>query len=443
MAAFPLPNWLALQQRPSQGPWCRTALATDASLQAAVDAVAQQLQRQASTKGSDGADLALVFASSSYASDLPRLLPLLQAQLKAKHWLGCVGGGVVGTDGTGKPHELEHAPALSVTLLQLPGAELRPFAIDTQSLPDLDGPAQPWQALLGSEPADLAAMPSMLLLIDPSCQAINDVISGLDYACPQAAKLGGIAAAHSAPHGSLLFDSGVTTGAVGCLIGGSWRLDPVVAQGCRPIGPVLEVEQAERNVVLEVSEGSKRNSPVAALQAILTGLSPSERELAKNALFLGVGRHSFQLASTPQASNGEASTAGAFLVRNLIGVDPRNGAVAVAERMRVGQQVQFQLRDGTTSRQESRQLLQRQAQQQPAPLAALLFACLGRGQGLYGERDGDVSLCRESFAEVPISGAFCNGEIGPIAGTTHLHGYTASWAFLVPHQPDAAPTAPG
>ena len=281
----------------------------------------------------------------------------------------------------------------------------------------------------------------MLLLIDPSCPAINDLISGLDYACPQAAKLGGIAGQHSASHGSLLFShgsdqqggvttGGVKTGAVGCLIGGSWRLDPLVAQGCRPIGPVLEVEQAQRNVVLEVSEGSKRHSPVAALQSILTSLSADERELAKNSLFLGVGRSSFNLAAS------QTGTSSAFLVRNLIGIDPRNGAVAVAERMRAGQQVQFQLRDGTTSRQELRQLLERQRQNQPTPLAAILFACLGRGQGLYGERDGDVSACRQAFADVPIAGAFCNGEIGPIAGSTHLHGYTASWAFLVPHGSD-------
>eukprot|EP01038_Epipyxis_sp_PR26KG_P003767 gene3767-5385_t len=43
--------------------------------------------------------------------------------------------------------------------------------------------------------------------------------------------------------------------------------------------------------------------------------------------------------------------------------------------MRAGQQVQFQLRDGTTSRQELRQLLERQRLQQAAPLAALVFAC--------------------------------------------------------------------
>ena len=156
-------------------------------------------------------------------------------------------------------------------------------------------------------------------------------------------------------------------------------------------------------MLLEVSEGSKRHSPVAALQSILTSLSADERELAKNSLFLGVGRSSFNLAAN------QTGTSSAFLVRNLIGIDPRNGAVAVAERMRAGQQVQFQLRDGTTSRQELRQLLERQRLKQPVPLAALVFACLVRGQGLYGERDGDVSTCSEAFADVPIAGAFCNG----------------------------------
>jgi small ligand-binding sensory domain FIST len=205
----------------------------------------------------------------------------------------------------------------------------------------------------------------------------------------------------------------------------------VLAQGCRPIGPVLEVEQAQRNVVLEVSDGENRRSPVAALQAILGDLSPREREQVRHSLFLGVGRSDFSLASLRQEPS-------AFLVRTLIGVDPRNGAVAVAERMRVGQKVQFQLRDGEASRQEASQLLSAAAQRllEP-PLAALLFACMGRGQGLYGVADGDVTLCREAFPEVPIAGVFCNGEIGPLGRTTHLHGFTASWALLVP-RPTAA-----
>jgi small ligand-binding sensory domain FIST len=109
----------------------------------------------------------------------------------------------------------------------------------------------------------------------------------------------------------------------------------------------------------------------------------------------------------------------------------------VGERLRVGQQVQFQLRDAAASSQEQRQLLQHQRLQQPEPLAALLFACLGRGEGLYGQPDGDVQACRDQFADVPVAGAFCNGEIGPVGGATHLHGYTASWGFLVANMPEA------
>jgi small ligand-binding sensory domain FIST len=393
-----------------------------------VDGVVQQLA------GTGRADLALVFAYSGFASDLPRLLPLLSQKVQATHWIGCCGGGVVGT-GKQDAHELEGEPALSVVLLHLPGAVLQPFALDTTTLPDLDGPPEAWLEALGLPAVPLSpetTPASMVLLVDPTCGAINDLISGLDYALPHTFKVGGIAGQHSAPHGSLLSSSaegggGVRTGAVGCLISGGWRLDPIVAQGCRPIGPVLEVEQAQRNIVIQVSKGGGApRSPVEALQLILSELSPAEREQVKHSLFLGVDRSEMLLSSG-------STHPSAFLVRNLIGVDPRNGAVAVAERMRVGQKVQFQLRDAEASRQDARQLLGRQAMEGGEPLAALLFACLGRGEGLYGEADGDVKLCREVFATVPIAGLFCNGEIGPVGEATHLHGYTACWAFLVPN----------
>lgn len=424
MSAFSLLERLG--RRPTEA-WCRTALARGTGLQEVVEAIVRQLGR------CGPADLALVFASASFASDLPRLLPLLQQRLRAEHWLGCLGGGVVGTGSDGIPHELEQEPALSVTLLHLPGAHVHPFVLDGTNLPDLDGPADPWQLQVG---AAGGGFHSMLLLVDPTCQAINDLINGLDYAYPEAVKVGGLAAAHSAPHGSLLSGSAVHQGAVGCLLSGAWGLDAVVAQGCKPIGPILEVEQAQRNVVLQVSRGEQRHSPVAALQQILTSLTPAEREKVQHSLFLGVGHQDFSLQATGAAGPAEDSVP--FLVRNLIGVDPRNGAVAVGDRMRVGQKVQFQLRDADASRSESRQLLHRLAREHSQPLIGLLFACLGRGQGLYGQPDGDVSLCHEAFANLPISGVFCNGEIGPIGGSTHLHGYTACWAFLLA-DPEAAP----
>ena len=413
MGPFQPFNWFRSRQAQAR---CRTALSSQTSLDAAVQEVSAVL-------GKGSADLALVFVSSHFASDLPRLLPLLQATLQAEHWLGCIGGGVVGTDRNGEAHELEQTPALSVTLLNLPGAVLQPFAVDTNQLPDLDGSNEQWQQWLGLDPSQLR---SLVVLIDPTSSGITDLISGLDYAFPSAPCLGGIAAPHAAPHGSLLQGQNVASGVVGLAIGGDWTLEPAVAQGCKPIGPVFAIEQAERNVLLELSHDQKRNTPVECLQRVLAELNEDEREAVKDSLVLGVERQALLMgpSGTPEPRS-------AFLVRNLIGVDPRNGAVAVAERIRVGQNVQFQLREADASRQEARQLLcDARDRCGEEPQFGLLFACLGRGEGLYGCPDGDVAIARSVIPDLPIAGAFCNGEVGPLAGSTHLHGYTACWGLL-------------
>ena len=397
--------------------YCRSALSTKPSLDEAVKDVVSQLGRRGE------ADLALVFASTGYASDLPRLLPLLRQELRSRHWIGAAGGGVVGTLPDGSAAEIEKTPSLSVTLLQLPGSEITAVELSTETLPDLDGAAQQWQDWSGIQPEHCR---SQILLIDPTSNNINDLISGLDYAFPGAATIGGIACPHNAPHGSLLIDDRVVTGAVICSIGGDWRLDTVVAQGCRPIGPVFSIEKVQRNVLLELSDGERRDTPVACLQRVLADLNSEDRERVRHSLFLGIERRNLQL--NPEHP---AESEGAFLVRNLIGVDPKNGAVAVADRVRPGMNVQFQLREADASREEALSLLKAAATtDERAPVFGLLMACLGRGQGLFGVPDGDVTLGRQVMPDLPMAGAFCNGEIGPVAGSTHLHGYTACWGLL-------------
>ena len=142
MRRFSLFDWF----RTSAGSrHCRSALSTNPSLDEAVKDVVSQLGRRGE------ADLALVFASTGYASDLPRLLPLLRQELRSRHWIGAAGGGVIGTRQDGQAAEIEQAPSLSVTLLQLPGAEIATTSLSTEAS-DLDGPAQQWREWSGIQP---------------------------------------------------------------------------------------------------------------------------------------------------------------------------------------------------------------------------------------------------------------------------------------------------
>jgi small ligand-binding sensory domain FIST len=124
---------------------------------------------------------------------------------------------------------------------------------------------------------------------------------------------------------------------------------------------------------------------------------------------------------------------GDFLIRNLIGADQERGALAVAARVEPGQVFQFHLRDAEASAADLERCLARH-RTQPGPSAgcagALLFSCLGRGQYLYGRADHDTDAFRRHFGEVPLTGFFCNGEIGPVQGTTFLHGYTSAFGIL-------------
>lgn len=116
-----LPSWRASRQAR-----CFSALSQQPSLEQAVAELALQL-KQAGQRQS--ADLALVFCSSAYASDLQRVLPLLRDAIASKHWIGCCAGGVVGTDPQGQALELEHQPGISLTLLQLPDTTFELFQI--------------------------------------------------------------------------------------------------------------------------------------------------------------------------------------------------------------------------------------------------------------------------------------------------------------------------
>jgi small ligand-binding sensory domain FIST len=116
---------------------------------------------------------------------------------------------------------------------------------------------------------------------------------------------------------------------------------------------------------------------------------------------------------------------GDFLVRNVLGADQSNGAIAVGDVVDVGTTVQFQVRDAESADEDLRQLLgARQAD------GALLFTCNGRGTRLFPEPDHDAQVVGELLHEPPLAGFFAAGELGPVGGRNFLHSFTASLALF-------------
>jgi small ligand-binding sensory domain FIST len=385
------------------------ALSTRPSLEAAVADVVQRTTSSLSAP----ADLGLVFISSAFTSEYSRVLPLLAEQLAVPVLVGCSGGGVIGTSLAGQTQELEAEPALSLSLAHLPGVDVKAFHVVAEQLPDLDGPPSAWIDLIG---VSSSPTPHFILLSASFSSGINDLLQGLDYAYPGSMKVGGQASSGVMGGRIALFCNGrlYEEGTVGVALSGNIVLETIVAQGCRPIGQPYQVTKGDRNIILELDE----QAPLLVLRDLIASLSEEDRTLAQNSLFVGLAMDEFK----PCLQQGD------FLIRDILGVDPAGGAIAIGDYVRPGQRLQFHLRDAEASAEDLEFLLERyqkEQQSQPGAVGALMFSCLGRGAGLYGKPNFDSQLFQRYLNNIPLGGFFCGGEIGPVGGSTFLHGYTS------------------
>ncbi len=383
-----------------------SAVSLDADPAVAIGEVVASVER--SLSGAP-AHLALVFASPHHAAAYDVIGAAIAAELGDAVVIGCSGGGIIGAG-----REIEHQPGISLTVGSLPGAAVVPFVSRMEDLPSGEDEAL-WRAALRVDEDPSA----LLLLPDPFTFDAESVLGRLDAAFPRAVKIGGLASGATRPGQNALFlaDRVVREGVVGVALAGNVRIDSVVAQGCRPIGEPMFVTASERNLVRQLDG----RPAFEVLRDLVERLQPYDLELARHSLFVGLVMRRHR----------ESYGKGDFLIRNLMGLDPESGVVAVGSLVEAGAVLQFHLRDAATSADDLESLLtsHRAAHPDP-PAAALLFSCLGRGVGLYGKPDHDSALIRRQLGDLSVGGFFCNGEIGPVQGQTYLHGYTSALAIF-------------
>jgi small ligand-binding sensory domain FIST len=381
------------------------ALSTDPDSPRAIEAVARQVAAQL-----DGpADLAVVFFSPHHVPQAALLASNICDALRTENLIGSNGESIVGTG-----MEVEGEPAISLWAARLPEAEVVPMHLEFR--PGEGGTFVGWPDRLSGE---WPGGSTMLLVGEPFSFPADVLLSRLNEDRPQLPAIGGMASGGFGPGENrlLLGRQVLRSGAAAVLLHGPFKINTVVSQGCRPIGRPMVVTKAEQNVIAEL--GGKL--ALEQLRETFSSLAPEEQQMIQHGLHVGRAISEYR----DQFGRGD------FLVRNVVGADPKTGAIAIGDFVRPGQTVQFHVRDARTADEDLRELLQAaRTQAASAAAGALVFTCNGRGTRLFPEPHHDAQAVQQIFGDLPVAGLFAQGEIGPIGGQNFLHGFTASIALF-------------
>jgi small ligand-binding sensory domain FIST len=383
------------------------ALSTAADTRRAVD----QVCSQAHTAFADQPDLAVIFLSPHHADESELIVAGVQERLRPRFLLGCTGESIVGND---QEVENEHAVSLWLGRWSKP-VQFDPFHLTLGQTPD-------GYSLFGWPDALLNADPErsvMLLLGEPHTFPADGFLQQINQEHPGLRVVGGMASALGAPgQNRLLLGTEVhSQGAVGVLMQGPVTVRTIVSQGCRPIGEHMIVTRGQRNIILELGG----QTPLARLQHLWPELSERDQQLVRQGLHVGRVINEYK----GQFQRGD------FLIRNVMGLDKDSGAIAITDHVRVGQTVQFHVRDADAADEDLHDLLQSDvtAHERP-PKGALLFTCNGRGTRLFSSPHHDARTIQAETGGVPLAGLFAAGELGPVGGQNFIHGFTASVALF-------------
>jgi small ligand-binding sensory domain FIST len=347
-----------------------------------------------------GADILFAFASADFREHLAAFVEILQVEGHARRVVGCSADSLIGTG-----REEENASGFSALSLRVPGMTVRTWVIDEAFQIPRDQPAGGAWIILG-HPGKLNAR---FLLEDLTAQY------------PGTPVFGGMASGGWEAGSIFQFHDGTdATDAAGIAVHLSGvKVAGLVSQGCQPVGEPYTITRAEEDIVYAVG-----GRPA---YEVLTETFEKLPEKLKSAAQAGN-----LMAGIAASEYIHEFRRGDFLVRNILGGDPASGGIKIGAEPRVGQTLQFQLRERSAADEDLRQRCAETLLKHGVPVAGLLFTCGGRGQHLFQTPNHDAGLLAESFGAVPLAGFFANGEFGPVAGVNFMHGYTASAALIYP-----------
>jgi small ligand-binding sensory domain FIST len=382
----------------------RSGIAAYASWQRSLDEVLGHVLEEGDTPP----DLVVMFVARDYADSSKELVARAREQTRAGTLVGCFGNGCIGSG-----RELERIPGLSLLALWLPSTEIHAMHIDQPRL----------QALGSGDSAPILddSVDAWVVLTEPYRLDVAQLVEFLARSSPGVPVVGGMASSEDRSHRTELFidDAVYQDGAIAIGLRGGIEVLPIVSQACEPIGEPWTVTEVDRTSVLTISG----RPAIDVMIETVAALDPDEQRRAKRHLLVGFAGNEYC----------DEFHRGDFLIRGVLGVDHERAAIIVGDRPRVGQTIQFQMRDPLVADIDLHQhLLETRAQLgKRRPIAGLMASCAGRGSGLFGKPDHDAAALQAAFGPLALAGFRSVGEIGPIGNRIGLHSYAASIGLIV------------
>lgn len=338
--------------------------------------------------------LGFIYVTDAIAEDFGSILTYLRQTTGVDEWVGSVGIGICAS-GT----EYFNRPAGAAMIADLPKDSFWVFPAVTESADELRDAGGDW--------IDRVSPPFGILHADPNNQFTADLIENLSLTAA-GFLVGGLSSSRGPTH---QVAGDITTGGIsGVLFAPEIEVATSLSQGCVPVGKSHVVSDSLDNIIIGL-DGEK------ALDVLKDDVGELlARDLGRAAGYI----HAAFLV--------EGSDTGDYMVRNLIGIDPVRGWLAIGEEVRSGDRVMFVRRDPKSAEEDLVATLKNLKSRLPGPpRGGVYFSCVARGPNMFGDEGKEMSLIRDHLGDLPLVGFYGNGEIS----NNRLYGYTGVLALFL------------
>ena len=321
----------------------------------AVETVAAQL-------GRPGRGLGFVYFTDTMVLESESILGTLRERTGVRDWVGSVGVGVIATNA-----EYLEEPAVAAMV-----ADLDAYAVFSGR-----SPMKPGQSFA-------------VVHADPQAPDLPGLVTDLSQRVASGYLVGGISSSRSR---TVQIANEVLRGGVsGATFGPEVAIATRHTQACTPYPGRFRITECVDNIIVSLD-----GRP--ALEVLREGVGAKPVHV---------------LVGLPVPG----SDTGDYTARNLLGVDPEDGLIAIGEEVEAGMEILFLRRDAAAARADLERILQ---ELQPhRARGALYYSCVARGENLFGARGAELGVVSRILGDVPLVGFFCNGEISH----DRLYGYT-------------------